>query len=115
MNDWIYKTKMEQISEALIALVKAKQQEADKKNKMKYALQIFNHNLNLACVLNNAGIDELNDIDVIDAEIVPSNVERYNDWMKNIIKSKHYADNLEMIKGYHVVANFKINQNERFT
>ena len=78
------------------------------------ALQLFNHNLNLACILNKAGINEPNDIEVKDAEIVPSNVERFNDWMKNIIKSNYYANKLEMIKGYHRVANHKINQNERY-
>jgi len=79
---------------------------------MKYALQLFNHNLNLACILNDAGIDEPNSIDVIDVEIVqPSNVERFKEWYCNRLNGKYKHDIYKMEMACEVVINHKINQN----
>ena len=73
---------------------------------MKYALQIFNHNLNLACILNDAGIDEPNDIEVIDAEIVESNVERFYKWLQRC-GNIHLNDNTQVINAFHKIANYE--------
>jgi len=70
---------------------------------MKYAMQRFNHNLNLACILNNAGIEEVNEIEVNEPEVV-----RYNRWMRDVVQSHFYSNNHAMSRGYERVANHTI-------
>lgn len=69
---------------------------------MKYALQLFNHNLKLACILNDAGIEEAKKINVIDPKVV-----RFDEWMKDRVKSKFYAQKELMYNAYEIVLNNK--------
>ena len=65
---------------------------------MKYALQIFNHNLNLACILNDAGIDEPNDIEVNDAEIVNPEAN-FRLWYFNLGGNQNFTEE-QITNGY---------------
>lgn len=57
------------------------------------ALQRFNHDLQLACILNDAGINEPNDMDVIDAEIIqPDKEMNFRLWFFNLGGNHNFTE-----------------------
>lgn len=76
---------------------------------MNNALQNFNHNLNLACILANRGIElpEINDIEVIDVEIVQeSNVERFYKWLQRC-GNIHLNDHEQVTNAFRKIINYE--------
>ena len=77
---------------------------------MNYALQIFNHELNLACILTTRAIDPapITDIKVIDAEIIKpqSNVERFYEWLQRC-GNIHLYDNNQVNNAFQKIPTYE--------
>ena len=63
-----------------------------KTSKMQNTIKQMMNDLTFNSLLINAGIEP--------APREESNAERFDNWMRNTVKSVYYADNLEMTKGY---------------